>query len=191
MSNAALINDLQKNDKAAIRSLFESWYGRLAAIIARYAKNQQQADDMLMAAFHNVVNKIKLHRDPSVILPDNFIEREFIAECIAFIKNIRSEYYVSSTVYATTPGPAKNYDLFEDNEVISFKNLDKELLLRSLQQMVPSQRLVYNLHVIEGYSVSETATLLESSQETVKSNLEKSRFNFQKNIEKSLKTTRA
>jgi RNA polymerase sigma-70 factor (ECF subfamily) len=191
MSNAALINDLRNNDKVAIRSVFEDWYGRLAAICARYGKSQQQADEMLLAAFHNVLNKIKLHRDPSAIDLDAFIEGEFIVECIAFIKNIRSEYYVSSTVYATTPGAAKNYDLFEDHETISYKNLGNELLLKSLQQMVPSQRLVFNLHIIEGYSVQETAALLESSQETVKSNLEKSRFNFQKNIEKSLKTIRA
>jgi RNA polymerase sigma factor (sigma-70 family) len=191
MTNAELIDALQKNDKAAIKSVFSSWYGKLAGICERYAKNRAQAEEMLQVSLHNVINKIRLHKTPANIDLESFIEKEFIVECIAFIKNIRSEYYVSSTVYATTETTSKNYDLFEDNEIISYKNLDSELLLKSLQQMVPSQRLVFNLHVVEGYTLPETAALLESSQETVKSNLEKSRFNLQKNIEKSLKIARS
>lgn len=57
--------------------------------------------------------------------------------------------------------------------------------------MVPSQRLIFNLHVIDGFGLSEASALLESSEETVKSNLEKARFNFQKNIEKSFKNIKA
>lgn len=187
MSNAEIIDLLQKNDKAAKKVVFDTWYSRLMAIATRYAKNTAQAEEMFQAGLHNVINKICSHRTPQTIDLDNFIEKEFIIECIAFIKNIRSEYYVSSTVYATDV-TSKNYDLFEDHAVIDYKTIDNELLLRSLQQMVPSQRLVFNLHVVDGYSLADTAALLESSLETVKSNLEKSRFNLQKNIDKSLKS---
>jgi RNA polymerase sigma-70 factor (ECF subfamily) len=52
---------------------------------------------------------------------------------------------------------------------------------------VPSQRLIFNLHVIDGFSIQESAFILETSEETIKSNLEKARFNLQKNIERKLK----
>jgi DNA-directed RNA polymerase specialized sigma24 family protein len=52
---------------------------------------------------------------------------------------------------------------------------------------VPSQRLVFNLHVIDNYSLSEASELLDTSEQSVKSNLEKARFNLQKTIEKNLK----
>ena len=52
---------------------------------------------------------------------------------------------------------------------------------------MPSQRLVFNLHIADNYSIAEAADLLESGEETVKSNLEKARYNLQKNIEKNLK----
>jgi RNA polymerase sigma-70 factor (ECF subfamily) len=57
--------------------------------------------------------------------------------------------------------------------------------------MVPSQRLIFNLHVIDGYSLTDAAALIESSEATVKSNLEKARYNFQKNLEKSIKQIKA
>ena len=52
---------------------------------------------------------------------------------------------------------------------------------------MPSQRLAFNLQVIEGYSLSKISDLLETNEQTVKSNIEKARFNLQKTIEKNLK----
>jgi RNA polymerase sigma-70 factor, ECF subfamily len=190
MSHLETIAQIQKNDKTAIRSLFETYYGKLSAIALRYAKNQAQADEMIHTGLNNCLNKLRSHKQPETISLDTFIEREFILECISYIKNIRSEYYVSSTVYATET-PSKNYDLFESNDLIDFNNIDNDLLVKSIQQLVPSQRLIFNLHVVDGYALPEAAAILESSLETVKSNLEKSRFNLQKNIEKSLKSIKS
>jgi DNA-directed RNA polymerase specialized sigma24 family protein len=52
---------------------------------------------------------------------------------------------------------------------------------------VPSQRLVFNLQVIDSYSLSEASELLDTSENSIKSNLEKARFNLQKLVEKTLK----
>lgn len=191
MSSPDLITAIQKNDKAAKRTAFDTYYGKLAAIANRYSKSPAQAEEILNLGFNTCFHKLQHSRTSQVPDLDAFFEKEFITECIAFIKSIRAEYYVSSTVYATGELASKNYNLFENNELIDFNNLETEVLVKSLQQMVPSQRLVFNLHVIDGYSLSQASAMLESSEETVKSNLEKARFNFQKNIEKSLKHIKA
>jgi len=183
-----LISAIQKNDKEAKRRLFDLYFSRFAAIAARYAKNAAQADELVDLAFKNCYAKIQHHRfDPSSDA-DIYLENEFISECIAFVKNIRSEYYVSSTVHPNANANSKNYNLFDNNELIDFNNVDTLCLITALQKMVPAQRLVFNLHVIDGFSLLEVAAKLETSEETVKSNLEKARFNFQKNIEKDLKS---
>jgi predicted DNA-binding protein YlxM (UPF0122 family) len=46
---------------------------------------------------------------------------------------------------------------------------------------------VFNLHVIDNYTLASISELLETSEQTIKSNLEKARFNLQKAIEKNLK----
>jgi RNA polymerase sigma-70 factor (ECF subfamily) len=159
------------------------------AIVLRYSKGQKQADEIFNQAFQNSIQKliqIKHNADTDVA---DILEREMIRESIAFIKNIRSEYYVASTVYAGS-GEAKAYDLFNAKEIIDYSSIDSEVLIKSLHLLVPSQRLVFNLHVIDGYNLEETAQMLEASDQTVKSNLEKARFNLQKNIEKCLKQAR-
>lgn len=60
-------------------------------------------------------------------------------------------------------------------------------LLTSIQQLVPSQRVVFNLVVIDGFTIPEISELLETSEQAIKANLEKSRFNLQKSIEKNVK----
>jgi len=190
MSSAELITLIQANDKTAFKVAFEKYYSRLAAIANRYSKSQAQSDELLHQAMHACLDKLKLLKQPPLDL-DYFVEKEFINAAISFIKSIRSEYYVSSTVYAPGENKNKNYDLFENTEVIDFRQIDNDVLVKCIQQLVPSQRLVFNLHVIEGLTLSEAATILESSEGTVKSNLEKARFNLQKNIEKTLKTAKA
>lgn len=189
MSISELINGLHKNDTSVKKHLFETFYGKLYPIILRYAKSQEQANELFNVAFNNCLHKLQQqkHMQPQDL--DNFFEQEMIKEAIQFIKSIRSEYYVASTVYANNK-ENKNYDLFESNVIIDFYSIDTDTLINALQQLVPSQRLIYNLHVIEGYSVEEAAQLLEASEQTVKSNLEKARFNLQKNIEKCMKQTK-
>lgn len=185
MSPQELIALTQKNDRSARKQVFEAYYSRFAAISQRYGKNQEQAEALVNEGLNHCLNKLQQH--PQISDLDQFMEKEFIGACIAFIKNIRSEYYVASTVYASDPAP-RNYDLFANNELIDFNQVENETLVKALQQLVPSQRLIFNLHVIDGYSLNDAAMLLESSEPTVKSNLEKARFNLQKNIENCLKS---
>jgi RNA polymerase sigma factor (sigma-70 family) len=189
MSIADIIPALHKNDKSVTRYLFETYYGKLMALVVRYSKSHIQAHEIFNGAFNNCLLRLQQQKQLQSGDLDAFFEAEMIKECIAYIKSIRSEYYVASTVYAANK-ENKNYDLFENNELIDFYAVESEILIKSLHLLVPSQRLVFNLHVIDGYSLEETAQLLEASEQTVKSNLEKARFNLQKNIEKSLKQSK-
>ena len=190
MSSEELLALIHKRDSNARKLVFERYYGKLSAIALRYCKSPEQAEEVFNLAFNNCINKLTHNRQAKTVNLEEFLEKEFILECVSFIKTIRSEYYVSSTVHATDIAP-KNYNLFENNEWIDFNHVDMEVLIKSLQQLVPSQRLVFNLHVVDNLNLKESASILESSEETVKSNLEKARYNLQKNIEKNLKSIKA
>jgi RNA polymerase sigma-70 factor (ECF subfamily) len=185
-----LLTLLHRKDPEARKQAFHDHYGRLAAISQRYCKNHEQALEALLSGFTNCLSALSQHRHPKITNLTAFLEKEFIQQCILFVKSIRNEYYVSSTVHASETAP-RNYNLFENNELIDFNNVDTQVLISSLQQLVPSQRLIFNLHVIDGFSLAEASALLESSEATVKSNLEKARYNLQKNIEKNLRTVKA
>jgi DNA-directed RNA polymerase specialized sigma24 family protein len=133
------------------------------------------------ACYNNLIQ----HRNSKNLDLDIFVENEFIKSTIDFLKNIRNEYYVSSTVHFVS-SEVSTLNLFESGSWSDINLASPEIMFLSLQQLVPSQRLIFNLHVIEGKSLNDAAMLVESSVETAKSNLEKARFHLQKNIEKNL-----
>ncbi|MEI8138176.1 MAG: ECF-type sigma factor [Bacteroidota bacterium] len=178
---------IHKNDKAAIKEVFEKYYGKMGSIAIRYCKNQTQATEAINFGFNTFITKLQHNRNAHLVDIDKIFENDFIKACVFFVKGIISEYYVASTVYASGPS-SKNFDLFESKEFIDYSLIDTDVLIISLQQLVPSQRLVINLHVIDGNSLEETASIIEASLQTVKSSLEKARYNLQKNIEKCYKT---
>jgi len=81
----------------------------------------------------------------------------------------------------------KTYDLFLDSKFIDLKNIDQTVLLKSIQSLVPSQRLIFNLNVIDNFTLTQASELLDTSEQSIKSNLEKARYNLQKTVEQNLK----
>ncbi len=186
MSQAELISACLKNDKTAKKQFFETYFSKLSYISLRYSKNAAQSEQVVLHGFAHVLSIIGQFKSQNALSFDEFVKKGFISFVVKYIKNIRNEYYVASTVKAVEY-KEKTYDLFLDSKFIDLKNVDQEVLLKSIQELVPSQRLVFNLHVIDNYALSEASELLDTSEQSVKSNLEKARFNLQKTIEKNIK----
>lgn len=186
MHESELISACIKHDKAAQKQFFETFYGKLAYIALRYSKNSGQADEVTTKGFSHVFSQLSKFNPQSEQTLEGFVTQQFIRFTVKFIKEIRNEYYVASTVRAVEP-KENSYDLFSDSILIDFKTAPSEVLLKSIQELVPSQRLVFNLHVVDNLPLNLTSELLETSEQTLKSNLEKARFNLQKAIEKNLK----
>lgn len=187
MLDTEIISACIKNDKVAKKQFYEAFYTQLAVIALRYSKSKEQSTEMVQNGFAFLYNNLHKYKPNSGVSIEQWLKDEFIVFCVEFIRNIRSEYYVASTVRVTDT-PVKTYDLFVDSTLTDFKNVEFDVLIKSLQQLVPSQRLIFNLNVVEGYDLCKAAEILEASEQTVKSNLEKARFNLQKNIDKNNKS---
>lgn len=189
MPDQELISACIKNDKTAKKQFYEAFYSQLTTIALRYSKSREQSQEMVQKGFACLFSNLQKYKPNGSVSIEQWIREEFIVFCVEFIRNIRSEYYVASTVRVTDN--AKNsYDLFVDNSLTDFKNIDFDVLIKSLHQLVPSQRLIFNLHIVEGYDLRKSAEILEASEQTVKANLEKARYNLQKNIDKNSKSLR-
>ncbi len=186
MQQSELISLCLKNDKAAKKEFFELYYSKLAYVGLRYSKNSAQSEQIVLKGFTHIFENLHDFNQQSTKTLEEFVTDQFITFVVKYIKNIRNEYYVASTVRAVDQQD-KSFDLFSDNLLIDLKAINPEVLLKSIQELVPSQRLVFNLFVIDTYSLSAISDLLETSEQTIKSNLEKARFSLQKSIEKNLK----
>lgn len=184
MTEKQLILALIKNDLTVKRKLFDEHFAALSGIALRFSKNEKQAKELLISSFDNCIEKFVNQKSQSIISFSEFILPNFISEAVEFIKNIRNEYFVASTVNVRLESDDHNYSLFENNEIIDFNSINKDIILKAIQKLVPSQRLIYNLHVVDGFSFDKISGILVTSEQTLKSNFEKARFNFQKNIER-------
>ena len=186
MSELDLISACIKNDKIAKQQFFEEHYSLIAYIAYRYSKSKTQAEPAIHSGFSHIFSQLPAFKSQQKLNLSEFVKNQFISHMVAYIKGIRSEYYVASTIKAVETTD-HSYDLFLDTKYIDVRNANEEVILKSIQYLVPSQRLVFNLNVIDNYSLSLVSELLETSEQTVKSNLEKARFNLQKAIENNLK----
>lgn len=186
MPQSELILACLKNDKTAKKQFFDTYVGKLSYISLRYCKNAAQSEQVLLNGFSHIFSRLGQFKANNTVTLDEFIKNEFISFLVTYLKSIRNEYYVASTVKAVEYKEA-SYDLFLDSKFIDLKNINQDVVLKSIQSLVPSQRLVFNLHVIDNYSLEQASELLDSSEQSLKSNLEKARFNLQKTIERNLK----
>jgi DNA-directed RNA polymerase specialized sigma24 family protein len=186
MSQAELISGCFKNDKTAKKQFFDTYFSKLAYISLRYSKNAVQSEQALLHSFSHVFSKLNLFKPQNPVSFDEFVKNEFVSHIVNYIKGIRNEYYVASTVKAVEY-KEKTYDLFLDSKFIDVNNINQDILLKSIQALVPSQRLVFNLLVIDNFSLEQASNLLDTSEQGIRSNLEKARFNLQKSIENNLK----
>jgi RNA polymerase sigma-70 factor (ECF subfamily) len=187
MPTQELITACLKNDKTARRQIYEAFYGKFSALALRYSKSKDQSYDLVQNGFQHLFSNLSKFKLNGAQDFETWMMEEFILFAVQYIRNIRSEYYVASTVRAGE-APEKSNDLFTENVITDYTSISPDILVRSLQQLVPSQRLVFNLHVIEEYDLRKISEVLETSEQTVKANLEKARYNLQKNIDKNTKS---
>lgn len=186
MTESEFILACIKNDKVAKRQFFDTYFPSLSYISLRYSKNKEQSELATQKALQFVFIKLNSFKSQTKYNLNDFVKHTFITYLVDYIKNIRNEYYVASTVKAQE-NTNHSYDLFLDSQLIDVRTANQPTVLKSIQELVPSQRIIINMHIIDGYNLTEMSNLLETSEQTIKSNLEKGRFNLQKNIEKNLK----
>ncbi|MFL5754194.1 MAG: RNA polymerase sigma factor [Bacteroidia bacterium] len=179
MIEAEQIALCQRNDRKAQRYIYESYYGRMMGLCLRYAKNATQASDMLNQGFLKVYSSISSYKNHVAF--ESWIKDLFVSHAVQYLKSIRQEYYVATTARAEEK--RHDLDLFhqagdEDPNIIG-----NDGYVKALQQLPPSFRSVFNMNVIDGYSLKQIADTLEISEETSKLNLEKARYSLFRNIQ--------
>src|SRR5712671_1186656 len=91
---------LNRKDPAAVRRLFETAYPRLMGIASRYCKDEAQAEKAFHSGFSDIISHVQNLRIGKYEGLSDLLVRQFILSCVEFVKSVRSEYYVASTVYA-------------------------------------------------------------------------------------------
>jgi RNA polymerase sigma factor (sigma-70 family) len=180
MLDFTLLQAFQKNDRSAQRSLFEHYYQKLMGIALRYAKNEQQAKDMLIKGFSKICAEApELKKDQDF---ETWITKKMVEYAVNYLRERRQEYFITSTIRISEE-PKNEFDLFHQQLEPDENTLKAQDYIKALQMLPPSFRAVYNMSVIEGYSDEEVSKNLEISVDTCRYNLSKAKSAYYKNLQ--------
>ena len=173
MTDTELIKGCIRGDGFCQRALFNRYASALLGVSQRYARNKEDAEDILQDSFIKIFNKITQFK----------YEGSFEGWMRRVVVNTALKKYSAS-----------RYDkellvdeLFENINAIQleapgYNHLTEKDLLALVNNLPDGYRLVFNLYVIEGYQHDEIATMLGIKASTSRSQLVKARQMLQREL---------
>ena len=177
MNETEVIKGCLKNDRASQKALYEHYYSKMLGVCLRYSKNSDDAKDVLHEGFLKVFNSLKNFNNTGSF--EGWVRRIMVNTSIDQLRKNKQNYLIVSTVNVNDRSSSLAEEMSEDDLL---SKIEKEDILKAVQELTPAYRTVFNLYVIEEYTHKEIAELLDISEGTSKSNLSKAKFNLKKNL---------
>ena len=172
-----LIQGCINGERHSQTRLYDALASRMFVVCLRYARNREEAEEVLQEGFMRVFDHIKQYKFTGSF--EGWV-RKIMVNCA--LSKYRSKAQLHAVANIDTSNPNVEY---ADREDVLSKISVKELIAM-VQQLPPAYRMVFNLYVFEGMKHREIADLLTISEGTSKSNLSDARAILQKNIAGSL-----
>jgi RNA polymerase sigma factor (sigma-70 family) len=163
VTDEELVKGCIREHRASQQLLFELYAGKMMPVCMRYARNREEAEDLLQDAFIRIFDHIGDFRFKGSL--EGWIRRITVNTALRNFQKqqIRMEFAADEW----------EYDSAEDPEVYS--RLEEEDLLRLIARLPDGYRVVFNLFAIEGYNHKEIAEMLGIQESTSRSQLVKAR----------------
>jgi RNA polymerase sigma-70 factor (ECF subfamily) len=143
-------------------------------LLYRYLGNDTDADDVLVVSFTKAFEKIDDFQFRGKGSLGAWIRKIMVNEALMFLRSKRKNEWI---------------DEQEHGQIIELSNPGDDLAAEDIYKLVlqlpTGYRTVFNLFVIEGYNHKEIAEMLNISESTSKSQLNKARKKLQEKIIKT------
>ena len=163
MTETDIIKGCIKKNQVCQRLLFEKFAGKMMSLCQRYAKDQQEAKDIMQEGFIRVFDYIAQFKFEGSF--EGWMRRVFVSVATRYAakrKIIFSEINVTDSDINTI-----------DPSVVS--KLSEDEIHRMIRMLPEGYRLVFNLNIIEGYSHEEIGNILGIQASTSRTQLVKAR----------------
>lgn len=159
-----LIRKCAKNDASAQRELYKLLASKLFAVCLRYTKIRAEAEDWLQDAFVKIFLNIKKYNFEGSF--EGWARRVTVNNILTELRknkrwgNVFDVDDVIDEVKAEESATGK----MEYDDMLSF-----------IQQLPEGKRIIFNMHVIEGFSYKEISELLGISEVTCRAQVAKAK----------------
>lgn len=175
-----IVEGCKSNDRDSQQKIYEMLYSKLLPICCRYARNNDEAKDMLQDGFIKVFEKIEHYNAGGSF--EGWVRRIIVNTAIDSYRKNKKEVFIEDE------SRIKDESSWEDIDNESeYSGLSINDIVESMQNLSPAYRTVFNLYVMEGYTHQEIADELGVSIGTSKSNLAKAKMNMKTMLTEKLK----
>lgn len=148
-------------DRASQSSLYHLYADKMMSVCSWYAHNREEAEEILQDGFMRIFTYLPKYRGEGSF--EGWVRKIMVNAALLKYRNKSSKMYI-----------VKEYipEIHSASEEAGFiTNYDEKELVKMVQHLPPACRLVFNLHVFEGFNHSEISKSLGISKGTSKSNL--------------------
>lgn len=173
VSEEELIRGCVRGSEQHFHFVYDKYYGRLFSICRRYARDRDEARDMLQEGFIRIFKSIAQFKGEGSF--EGWMKRVMVTSCINYYQKYNSKHMLEffDHLEMTT---SENGNGYHETTMPDFAvKQNAEALLKLIQKLPPAYRMIFNLHVIDGFSHHEIAEKLGITESTSRSNLLKAR----------------
>ena len=166
-----LIRRCKEGDRSAQRKVFDLLAPKMFALCKRYMKDRDAAEDVLQEGFITLFSKLDSYSEEGSF--EGWARRIFVNTALMSLRksDLLKDANDLETVQDTSPSDPQAY-----------KDIGYNELLALIDSLPDKFRIVFILSVIEGYSHKEISEMLEITEPTSRSQLQRARVMLQKKI---------
>lgn len=184
MTDHELIAGCLRQDRTCQEALYKRFHGKMLGVTMRYARDRDEARDMLQEGFIKVFTSISNFSGKGSF--EGWVRRIVVNTSIDHLRKNKHEYMIVSSVHSRDGDLPDAVDEADENELLQ---LSEEQLIACIQQLSPAYRAVFNLYVMENLPHKEISERLGISEGTSKSNLAKARYQLKKILYQKIRTS--
>lgn len=165
-----LVEGCKKRKQLAQKQVYERYSGKMLAVVCRYIKDRNEAEEVMIGGLMKVFEKIDQFKEEGSF--EGWIRRICVNESLTYL---RKNKYMYAEVEIEKADASMSFQQIEDQ-------LEAEDLLKIIQELPVGYRTVFNLYAIDGYNHAEISEQLGINVNTSKSQLSRARALLQKQL---------
>jgi RNA polymerase sigma factor (sigma-70 family) len=158
MTEEAMLQGCIKNDASAQQELYHRYSPKMLSVCYRYAKNREDAEDMLQEGFIKVFMQIRQFQNRGAL--EGWVRKIMVHTCINSLKKNKKFTESVDIIYA-------NSISVREDAIPSI--LQAKQVVECIRLLPMGYKTVLNLYAIEGYSHKEIGDMLDIEESTSRS----------------------
>jgi RNA polymerase sigma factor (sigma-70 family) len=158
MTEELMLSGCLDNVASAQEALYNRFSPRMLGVCYRFARNREDAEDMLQEGFIKVFTQIHQFRNQGAL--EGWIRRIIVHTCINILKKNKKFSDSVDLIHA-------NSLHLNENDIPSI--LEAKQVVEAIRKLPMGYRTVLNLYAIEGFSHKDISQMLDIEESTSRS----------------------